>query len=125
MYNETIIDHFLNPRHVGELCDANGIGAIGDPSCGDFIIVYIRVEDETIRDISFLCKGCPAAIACGSATCELAIGKNIYDLVEITEESVSEYLGGLPGEKVHCSNLGVGALMCAVADYLGIRLSDE
>lgn len=121
MYNETIIDHFRNPRHVGELDNANGVGTIGDPDCGDFLRVYVLVDDEVIKDISFLCQGCPAAIASGSATCELALGKTIREAVHITEETVSEFLAGLPGEKVHCSNLGVAALRCALADYLGIR----
>jgi len=121
MYNETITDHFLDPRHVGELGDANGVGTIGDPACGDFLRVYVRVVEGIIQDISFLCQGCPAAIASGSATCELALGKTIHEAVCVTEETVSEYLGGLPGEKVHCSNLGVGALRYALGDYLGVR----
>lgn len=122
MYNETIIDHFINPRHVGELAYANGAGTIGDPDCGDFLRVFARIEDDTIRDISFLCQGCPAAIASGSATCELAFGKTIQEAVYITEETVSAYLGGLPGEKLHCSNLGVAALRYAIADHKGIRM---
>ncbi len=122
MYNEIIIDHFMHPRCVGELADANGTGTIGDPGCGDFLRICVRIEDETIRNISFLCQGCPAAIASGSATCEMTLGKTIHEAVHITEESVSEYLGGLPGEKLHCSNLGVVALRYAIADYLGIRI---
>jgi len=122
MYNETIIDHFRNPRHIGELAGANGVGTIGDPVCGDFLRVYMRVERDTIQEISFLCQGCPAAIASGSATCELARGKTIHEAARITEETVSEYLGGMPGEKVHCSNLGVAALRYAMADHLGIRI---
>lgn len=121
MYNETIIDHFRNPRRLGKVAEANGVGTVGDPACGDFLRVYVRIEDDAIRDISFLCQGCPAAIASGSATCELALGKTIHDAIQITEETVSKYLGGLPGEKVHCSNLGVAALRYAMADYLGIR----
>lgn len=122
MYNEIITDHFLNPRHLGELADANGVGTIGDPACGDFLRVYVRLDKDTIQDISFLCQGCPAAIASGSATCELALGKTIHEAARITEQTVSQYLGGLPGEKVHCSNLGVGALRYAIADHLGIRI---
>lgn len=121
MYNETIIDHFLNPRCVGELADANGVGTIGDPDCGDFLRIYVRMHEDVVADISFLCQGCPAAIASGSATCELALGKTIHEAAHITEETVSKHLGGLPGEKVHCSNLGVAALRYAMADYLGIR----
>lgn len=121
MYTEKLIDHFRSPRHIGELADANGVGTVGDPGCGDFLRIYVRVENETIRDISFLCQGCPAAIASGSATCELAAGKSIHEAVGITDRTVSEYLGGLPGEKIHCSNLGVAALRYAIADHLGIR----
>ncbi|MGC8862367.1 MAG: iron-sulfur cluster assembly scaffold protein, partial [Armatimonadota bacterium] len=99
----------------------NGVGTIGDPACGDFLRVYVQVEGDVIQSISFLCQGCPAAIASGSATCELALGKTIHEAVHITEETVSDYLGGLPGEKMHCSNLGVGALRYALADCLGIR----
>ncbi len=120
-YNETIIDHFLNPRFVGKLADANGVGTIGDPDCGDFLRVYIRVERDVISNISFLCQGCPAAIASGSAICDLALSKTIHEAAKITEHTVSAHLGGLPGEKVHCSNLGVAALRYAIANYLGIR----
>ncbi len=120
-YNETIVDHFRNPRHLGELTNANGVGTIGDPDCGDFLRIYIQVEANVISGVSFLCQGCPAAIASGSATCELALGRSIQDAVHITEDSVSKHLGGLPGEKLHCSNLGVAALRYAMADYLGIR----
>lgn len=121
MYGETLLDHFLNPRHLGELPNADGTGTIGDPVCGDFLRVYLRVRGEVIIDISFLCQGCPAAIASGSATTELAFAKTIDDALLITEDTVSEYLGGLPGEKVHCSNLGVAALRYATADYIGVR----
>ncbi len=122
MYNEIITDHFLNPRHLGELADASGVGTIGDPACGDFLRVYVRMDGDVIQGISFLCQGCPAAIASGSATCELALGKTVHEAAQITEEIVSDFLGGLPGEKVHCSNLGVGALRYAIADHLGIRI---
>jgi nitrogen fixation protein NifU and related proteins len=123
MYNETIIDHFRNPRHLGRLADANGVGTIGDPAYGDFLRIYVRLEGGAVSSISFLCPGCPAAIASGSATCELALGKTILEAARITEESVSEYLGGLPGEKVHCSDLGVAALRYAMADHLGDRIN--
>jgi NifU-like protein involved in Fe-S cluster formation len=122
IYNDTIIDHFRNPRHVGELAEADGVGTVGDPDCGDFLRIYLRVDGDRIREIAFQCQGCPAAIASGSATCELALGKSIRDAAHITDEVVSEYLGGLPGEKIHCSNLGVTALRYALADHLGIRI---
>jgi len=87
MYNETIIDHFLNPRHVGELADADGVGTIGHSACGGYLRVFIRLEDDMIRDISFLCQGYPAAIASGSATCELALGKTIREAAYIKSSS--------------------------------------
>lgn len=121
MYNDVLLDHFLDPRHIGEIEAADGVGTVGDPDCGDFLRVYVRMDGDVIRDASFLCQGCPAAIACGSATLELAIGKTIREAAYVTEEAVSEYLGGLPGVKLHCSNLGVTALRYAIADYLGIR----
>lgn len=121
VYSEVLIDHFTHPRHLGELSDANGVGTLGDPACGDFLRIYVKVEDNVIRDISFLCQGCPAAVASGSATTELAIGRTLQEAVQITDYTVSEYLGGMPGHKLHCSNLGVGALRFAIADYLGIR----
>jgi len=119
MYSDTLLDHFRNPRRLGALADANGVGTVGDPSCGDFLKVYVRVEDDRIQDISFLCQGCPAAIASGSATSELAVGKSLQEAVQLTDQTVSDYLGGMPGHKLHCSNLGVTALAFALADYLG------
>jgi len=125
MYNEIILERFLNPRFVGKLDDATGRGTIGDPACGDYLRIYVVVRDDVIRDISFLCQGCPAAIASGSATCEMTLGKTIHEAVQLSEDDVSGYLGGLPGEKVHCSNLGVAALRYALADHLGIRSDSE
>lgn len=125
MYSETLIDHFTHPRHLGELADSNGVGTIGDSSCGDFLRIYVRVEDNIIRDISFLCQGCPAAVASGSATTELAVGKTLQEAVKITDQMVSEHLRGMPEHKLHCSNLGVGALRYAIANYLGIEPEPE
>ncbi len=121
MYTEKLIDHFRNPRHLGELTDANGVGTIGDPDCGDFLRIYLKVADGTIHDVRFLCQGCPAAIASGSAACELARGRTIEEAVGITDAAISEFLGGMPGEKLHCSNLGATALRYAIEDYLGIN----
>jgi len=105
--------------------DANGIGLIGDPGCGDFMCISIRVADWQIVDIGFLCKGCPAAIASGSATTELACGMELEKAMCLTPEDVSQYLGGLPEDKMHCSNLGVDALRYAMADYLGLIPKDQ
>lgn len=120
MYNKALIDHFTKPRRLGRLEDANGVGTVGDPSCGDFLRIYIRAEDNVIRDISFLCQGCPAAIASGSATAEMAAGKPLKEAEQISDQMISEYLGGIPGYKLHCSNLGVEALRLAIDDYLGL-----
>lgn len=119
-YNEQVLKHFLNPHHVGLPEKANGTGTIGDMECGDFMCICIRVEEWKIVDIGFLCKGCPAAIASGSATTELAFGLFLEKAMCLTPEDVSAFLGGLPESKMHCSNLGVDALRYAMADYLGI-----
>lgn len=118
MYNPILLDHFQNPRNVGKLEDADGVGLIGDPECGDYMCISIRVEDWKIVDIGFLCKGCLAAIASGSATTDLACGMMMEQAMCLTPEDVSEHLGGLPEDKMHCSNLGVDALHYAMADYL-------
>ena len=120
MYNPILLDHFQNPRNVGKLENANGVGFIGDPGCGDFMCIYVYVENWLIKDISFLCQGCPSSIASASATTEMAKGKMIEDIISLTPEDVAQHIGGMPDEKLHCSNLGVEALSFAIADYLGI-----
>lgn len=125
LYSSKVLDHFSEPRHVGMAENANGIGLIGDPECADFTCISIRVEDWQIVDIGFLCKGCPAAIASGSATTELACGMMLEQAMCLKPEDVSEHLGGLPEEKMHCSNLGVDALRYAMADYLGLLSKDQ
>jgi nitrogen fixation NifU-like protein len=123
-YSSEVMDHFSDPRHIGMVDDANGVGLIGDPNCGDFMCISIKVEDWKIVDIGFLCKGCPAAIASGSATTEIASGMMLEKAMCLAPEDVSNHLGGLPKEKMHCSNLGVDALRYAMADYLDL-LSEE
>jgi nitrogen fixation NifU-like protein len=118
MYNPTLLDHFQNPRNVGRLEHANGIGFIGDPGCGDYMCIFVLIEDWRVKEISFLCKGCPASIASASATTELAKDKLIYELASLSPEDVAQHLGGMPEEKLHCSNLGVAALGEAMRDYL-------
>ncbi len=124
LYTDTTMDHFKCPRNIGRMDDADGVGMVGDPACGDFLTVYIRVEDEVIQNISYLIFGCAAAIASGSMTTELAKGKTLEAAMKITEEDVSEELGGLPAAKKHCSNLGVGALRSAIEDYYQRRGTD-
>lgn len=116
MYNDKIIDHFKNPRNSKRIKNPDGVGKLGDPGCGDYIEVYIKVEDEKLIDVGFQICGCPAAIACGSAMTEIAIGKTIDEAGEISDKDIVDYLGGLPANKEHCSNLGAGALQNAILD---------
>lgn len=117
LYTDITMDHFKCPRNIGRMDDADGVGMVGDPACGDFLTIYIKVEGEVIQNISYLIFGCAAAIASGSMTTELAKGKTLGAAMKITEEDISEELGGLPANKMHCSNLGVGALRSAIEDY--------
>jgi len=117
-YNSIVADHFENPRNVGTLRDADGIGIAGDASCGDVMTIWIRVRNERISEIAFQCQGCPAAIACGSVTTELAKGMNLDEAAQIVEETISRALGGLPPAKRRCSNLGAEALSNAIWDYV-------
>lgn len=125
MYTEKLTEHFTNPRNVGILEDADGSAMIGDPDCGDYLCMYIKVKDMHITEIAFKCKGCPASIASASATTEMAKGKHIHDAILIKPSDVAEYLGGMPEQKLHCSNLGVAALWHAMADYLGLLKGDD
>jgi len=117
-YTDVLIDHFLHPRNVGEIPDADGVGSVGDPNCGDILKVWIRVRDEHVVDVRFKCRGCPAAIATGSAMTELAKGRHLDDAAEIGPEMIADALGGLPDGKTHCSNLGAAALQNAILDYI-------
>ena len=117
MYTEKVLDHFRNPRNVGEIENADGIGSVGNPVCGDMMTIYINVEDEKIKDIKFRTFGCGAAIATTSMTTELAKGKTLDEALEITREDVASELGGLPPVKMHCSNLAADALHEAINDY--------
>lgn len=123
-YSPTIMDHFLNPRNVGEIPDADGVGGTGDPGCGDSLRVWIQVRDNHLTDVRFRCKGCPAAIACASCMTELAIGTDLDEASEITDEVVEDALGGLPPEKRHCSNLAADALYNAIMDHI-VRACDQ
>lgn len=115
--NAAFFDHFVNPRNVGVVRDPDGVGKHGDPDCGDFLVVTIKVENDVIADIRFLCKGCSAAIATSSAMTELAKGTSLDQARRITPAMIEEEVGGLPEEKRHCSLLGADALKKAVADY--------
>jgi len=117
-YSEKVMDHFLNPRNVGKIEDADGIGEVGNPVCGDMMTFYIKVKDNRIVDVKFQTFGCGAAIAVSSMVSEMAKGKTIEEALKITNKKVAEELGGLPKNKLHCSNLGADALRKAIEDYL-------
>ena len=117
MYSEKVLDHFRNPRNVGEIEDADGVGTVGNPVCGDMMSIYIKVENDHIKDIKFKTFGCGAAIATTSMTTELAKGKTLDEALKITREEVADELGGLPPVKMHCSNLAADALHEAINDY--------
>lgn len=118
-YNDTVIDHFTNPRNVGEMSEgcADGYALVGDPSCGDQMKLWILVEDGRLFDIKFKSFGCPGAIATSSMATELAVGKSLEEALAMTDDDVVEALGGIPEHKKHCSLLGVNALHEAIRDY--------
>ena len=117
MYSEKVMDHFRNPRNVGEIPDADGIGTVGNPVCGDMMTIYIKVKDNRITDVKFKTFGCGAAVATSSMITEMAKGKNLEEAIKITRSDVAENLGGLPPIKMHCSNLAADALHEAIKDY--------
>ncbi len=117
MYTEKVMDHFSNPRNVGELEDANGVGEVGNASCGDIMKIFLKVDDGIIQDVKFKTFGCGAAIATSSMVTEMAIGKTLDEALELTNQAVAEALDGLPPAKMHCSNLAADALHEAIKDY--------
>jgi len=117
VYSDKVMEHFANPRNVGEIPDADGIGKVGNPQCGDVMWLYIKVKDNIITDIKFKTFGCGAAIATSSMITELARGKTIEEAKKISRADVADQLGGLPAVKMHCSNLAADALKEAIKDY--------
>jgi nitrogen fixation NifU-like protein len=117
MYSERVMDHFMNPRNVGDMEDADGIGIEGNPTCGDAMKIYIRVKDGKIVDAKFKTFGCGAAIAVSSMVTEMVKGKTLDEALSISKEAVASELGGLPPQKMHCSNLGADALKKAIENY--------
>ncbi len=117
MYSQKVMDHFTNPRNVGEMSDADGIGEEGNPVCGDAMKIFIKVKDDVITDVKFQTFGCGAAIAVSSIVTEIAMGKTLDEAMKITKASLSEALDGLPPQKMHCSNLGADALHKAIENY--------
>ena len=118
VYSEKVMDHFMKPRNVGEIEDADGIGEVGNPVCGDMMTFYIKVEDNRLSDVKYKTFGCGAAIAVSSIVSEMAIGKTLDEARKITPALVAKELEGLPKNKFHCSNLGAQALNKAIDNYL-------
>lgn len=117
MYTDKVMDHFTNPRNVGEIPDADGVGEVGNPTCGDIMKIYLKVENDIIKDIKFKTFGCGAAIATSSVITEMAKGKTLDEAMQITNKSVAEMLDGLPPQKMHCSNLAADAMHKAIEEY--------
>lgn len=117
LYTETVMDHFTNPRNVGEIENANGIGEVGNAKCGDIMKMYLKIDDNTITDVKFKTFGCGAAIATSSMATELIKGKSIDNALNLTNKAVMEALDGLPPVKVHCSVLAEEAIKSALSDY--------
>jgi nitrogen fixation NifU-like protein len=119
VYSEKVMDHFMNPRNVGEIKNPDGVGEVGNPVCGDMMTFYIKVKDNHLDDVKFKTFGCGAAIAVSSIVSEMAKGKTLEEAKKITPRLVADELEGLPKNKFHCSNLGAQALNKAIQDYLG------
>lgn len=117
MYSDKVMDHFSNPRNVGEIEDASGVGEVGNAKCGDIMKMYIKVEDNIITDVKFKTFGCGAAIATSSIATEMIVGKTLEEAEKISNRAVVEALDGLPHEKVHCSVLAEEAIKAAIDDY--------
>ena len=116
-YSEKVMEHFLNPRNVGTIEDADGIGEVGNPICGDVMTFYIKVKNRIITDVKFKTFGCAAAIAVSSMISEMAKGMNVDEALNLNNDMVASELGGLPSKKLHCSNLGADALHKAIENY--------
>lgn len=121
LYTETVMDHFMNPRNVGEIENADGIGEVGNAKCGDIMKIYLKIKDDVIEDAKFETFGCGSAIASSSMATEMIKGKRLEDAMAITNKQVVEALGGLPTHKIHCSVLAEEAIKSAVKDYYDRR----
>ena len=117
LYSEKVMDHFENPRNVGEIEDADGVGTVGNPKCGDIMKMYLKIEDDIITDVKFKTFGCGAAVATSSMATELVKGKTVSEALELTNQAVIEALDGLPPVKIHCSVLAEEAIKAALDDY--------
>ena len=117
LYSEKVMDHFMNPRNVGTIEDASGVGEIGNAKCGDIMKIYLKIENDIIEDVKFETFGCGSAIASSSMATEMIMGKSIYEAMELTNKAVAEALDGLPAHKMHCSVLAEEAIKNALKDY--------
>ena len=117
MYTPKVMEHFSNPHNVGEIPDADGVGEVGNPVCGDMMTIYLKIKDNKIEDIKFKTFGCAAAIATSSIITEMARDKTLEDALKISRNDVAKELGGLPPQKLHCSNLAADALKLAIENY--------
>ena len=117
MYNETVMKHFTDPQNVGEMADPDGVGEVGNVKCGDVMKIFLKIEEDRVRDIKFQTFGCGAAIATSSMVTEMAKGKTLDEALQISNKGVAEALDGLPPQKMHCSNLAADALHAAIDDY--------
>jgi len=118
MYSEKVMDHFMNPRNVGEIDNADGVGEVGNAKCGDIMKMYLKIENNVIVDAKFKTFGCGAAVATSSMATEMVIGKTVDEALQITNKAVAEALDGLPPVKMHCSNLAEEAIKAAIDDYM-------
>lgn len=117
LYSDKVMDHFENPRNVGSLPEANGVGQVGNPKCGDIMKMYLKIEDGVIQDARFKTFGCGSAIATSSMATEMVIGKSVEEAMTLTNAAVTQALDGLPAQKIHCSVLAEEAIKAALADY--------
>jgi len=117
MYSDKVMEHFTNPRNVGELADANGVGEVGNAKCGDIMKIFMKIEDNVINDIRFKTFGCGAAVATSSMATELVKGKTVQEALNLTNKAVAEALDGLPPIKMHCSVLAEQGIKAAIKDY--------
>ncbi len=124
-YNDTVMDHFTNPRNVGEVRDADGVGQVGNPACGDIMKISLRVKDDRIEEVKFKTFGCGAAIANSSMMTEMVKGKSVGDAAALKNTDIAEALGGLPPIKMHCSSLAADALHAAIEDYKKKKAAQE
>ena len=125
MYSDKVMDHFTNPRNVGIMEEPTVLVKVGDPGCGDALLLFLKIEEDRIRDIKYKIFGCGAAIATSSVASELAMGKTLDEALQITDQAIADALDGLPAEKMHCSNLAAGALKAAISEYRKVRAADK